>query len=89
MKRQKISELSSFCRLLLKWRTQRKDGVPHQEQHPLLTCSKKTSSSATVAPRKTIPLHQNDGNSDLLRFNSKVPLLMVSILIMFLHNVTQ
>jgi hypothetical protein len=64
--------------LLLKWKTQRKDGVPHREQHLLQTCSKKISSSATVAPRKIILLHQNDGNSDLLRFNSKVPLVMVS-----------
>jgi hypothetical protein len=53
--------------------------VPRLGQHLLLTCNKKTSSSATVAPRKTILLHQKDGNSDLLRFNSKVPLLMVSI----------
>jgi hypothetical protein len=65
--------------LLLKWRTQRKDGVPHPEQHLLLTCNKKTNSSTIVAPKKTVLLRQKDGNSDLLRFNSRVPLLMVSI----------
>jgi hypothetical protein len=53
--------------------------VPHLEQHLLLICNKKKSSSATAVPRKTILLHQKDGNSDLLRFNFKVPLLMVSI----------
>jgi hypothetical protein len=79
MKRQKILELFSFCQLLLKWKTQKRDGVPHLEQHLLLTCNKMTSSSAVVVQRKIILLHRNDGNFDLLRFISKVLLQMVSI----------